>query len=353
MCISPNRLSDGTDVACHECWQCRDQRINDWVGRCIAESKTAKACHAVTLTYGRSRLGDVDHERAVILTYSDVQKYLKLLRRHGYPVRYFVTGELGSLKGRAHWHVILFWQDGFPPVELDKRFMEDHWPHGWSHWTLGTNAKNIRYNCKYVQKDLGDAERQGHLAMSKKPPLGAAYFAQMAERYVKAELAPQDLFYTFPEVRRGKPGAQSLVQFQLRDRSAELFLEHYVNAWSRAYPGRDMPRSELVETWCEWGVVRMPNALDDGVTRVREWEERRVAGRPFAGFGAKRDEKPKVGRDTYSWMSSRTIVWSKVAGCWEAPGPPGSAERWQWRRDRQGDFRWFKRKEEGNGEKEG
>ncbi len=52
MCIAPIKLDDGTEVGCRECWQCRKRRVNDYVGRCIAESKFAKKTYAVTLTYG-------------------------------------------------------------------------------------------------------------------------------------------------------------------------------------------------------------------------------------------------------------------------------------------------------------
>lgn len=89
MCQSPNKLADGTQVACHECWQCINAQVDDWCGRCIAENRTAVASHAVTLTYGRDisadsvTYGDAEHERAAVLTYSDVQKWLKLFRRHG------------------------------------------------------------------------------------------------------------------------------------------------------------------------------------------------------------------------------------------------------------------------------
>jgi len=265
MCIAPNTLSDGTQVACHECWQCREQAINDWVGRNIAESKTSKACHAVTLTYGRNSANDADHERAVILTYSDVQKYLKRLRRGGYPVRYFVTGEFGSKKGRAHWHIMLYWQDKVPPHELDCNFMEAHWPHGWSFWTKPT-AHAVRYNCKYIQKDMGEAERQGHLAMSKKPPLGTAYFRRVAEQYVEQGLAPQTLEYRFPEVRRRrKDGTQEVVPFMLKDRPAELYLEHFVRKWREAYPRQHLPNSELVEEFVDKGA----------------WKERAETSKPF------------------------------------------------------------------------
>ncbi|TIS17093.1 MAG: hypothetical protein E5X07_34615, partial [Mesorhizobium sp.] len=163
MCANPRHLPDGIEVACHKCWQCRENRINDWVGRCIAESKTARATHSITLTYGRDDAGIEDHLRAALLTYSDVQKYLKRLRKDGYPCRYFVAGEYGSEKGRAHWHLIIFWQDRVPEHELNRRFLQKHWTHGWSHWELPSYA-SIRYVMKYISKDIGVAERQGHVS---------------------------------------------------------------------------------------------------------------------------------------------------------------------------------------------
>jgi hypothetical protein len=283
VCIAPLQLNDGTEVACHECWQCREQAINDWVGRNIAESRTAKWSRAVTLTYGRSRAGDADHERAVVLTYSDVQKWIKLLRWHGCPVRYFVTGEFGSTKGRAHWHVMLYGSGDMPPHKLDDSFHEGgHWSHGYSFWTKPTDHA-VRYNCKYIQKDMGDAERQGHLAMSKKPPLGAVWFANMAERYVEQGLAPQSLAYSFPDVRRRKKdGSEEVVPFRLKDRSAELFLEHYIRTWHERRPGEELPPSELVEHWVEYGVLRVPPE-EEGVARHREFLDRARERRDKSG----------------------------------------------------------------------
>ena len=81
MCKAPTVLADGTETECRLCWQCRDRKITDWVGRCIAESKTAVGSHAVTLTYGVDAYGSTDHARTAVLTYSDVQKYLKKWRQ--------------------------------------------------------------------------------------------------------------------------------------------------------------------------------------------------------------------------------------------------------------------------------
>jgi hypothetical protein len=254
------------------------------VGRNIAESRTAKWSRAITLTYGRNRVGDADHERAVILTYSDVQKWIKLLRFHGFPVRYFVTGEFGSLKGRAHWHVMLYGSGPMPEHKLDdSHFLGGHWAHGWSFWTE-PSPQAVRYNCKYVQKDIGEAERQGHLAMSKKPPLGATYFEWLADAYAEQGLAPRDLFYSFPDVltKDGPEDVGKPKEFMLNNRSAGLFLERFVEKWAERQPGRPLPNSELVSNWIEYGVLRVP-PVEDGVARYREFMERARERRDKSG----------------------------------------------------------------------
>lgn len=281
MCIAPNTLwnnGKALEVACHECWQCRDRAISDWVGRNIAETKTAKASHAITLTYGRDEFREVLHPRALILTYSDVQKYLKLLRRHGYPVRYFVTGEFGSKNGRAHWHIMLYWQDCVPDHVLDQNFMEQHWPYGWSFWTKPT-GNAVRYNCKYIQKGMavGDDMCQGHLAMSKKPPLGTAYFRNLVDRYVEQGLAPQSLEYAFPDVRKGRHGTGEPLKFRLKDTPARMFLDYFCAQWARVHP-HVAPNSKLVEEHLDrgaWKNVAPAMSAFDAVETARPRRARR------------------------------------------------------------------------------
>lgn len=250
MCDRPITLPNGQKTACRKCMQCRQRTINDWVGRCIAEQKTAKAANVVTLTYGQGHHGDADHERAAILTYSDVQKFLKLLRRHGYPVRYFSAGEYGSKKGRAHWHVILYWQDEAPEVEIRQNIHYKHWPHGFSFWDT-LNEKTASYVTKYVAKSMGDGEQQGHIAMSKQPPLGAKYFAQLADITASQGLAPQTLEYTFPGVSWTANGVREPRRFRLHGKSAELYLQAYVDSWRRHWGDRHMPNSEVVEEFLD------------------------------------------------------------------------------------------------------
>ena len=254
MCLNPVKISDVGFVACRECWQCRETRVDDWVGRNIAESKTATASNVVTLTYGQVR--STGHIRAAVLTYSDVQKFLKYLRADGFPVRYFVVGEYGSMKGRAHWHIILYWQGPVPEHKVRENFMERHWPHGWSYWDICT-PEAIRYACKYLLKDPVDENHQGWGPMpSKKPPLGHEYFRRLADDYGKQGLSHQELFYSFPDVRRIPNGRRTKtmksfkesarpVRFRMSGKTAENFLEYFIERWREVYQD-EPPRSEAI-----------------------------------------------------------------------------------------------------------
>lgn len=232
MCVNPGRINgpDGVVmVGCRECWQCRQTRIDDWVGRNIAERKTAKAAHAVTLTYGSDRsTGDVDNIRAAVLTYSDIRKMMAHLRVDGYPARFFLTGEYGSAKGRAHWHILLYWQGKVPKVELrESFFLWNYWKHGWSYWDDVT-PESARYCCKYLVKEMADDQAAYYgPRMSKHPPLGDAYFRELAARYVAQGLAPQDLSYGWSDVCRKD---RTQVRFLMQGKTATNFLDYYLEA---------------------------------------------------------------------------------------------------------------------------
>ena len=234
MCIAPTKLDDGTEVGCRECWQCRKRRVNDYVGRCIAESKFSKKTYAVTLTYD----GD-QGVNAVTLIYKDVQLFLKRLRKK-HKCRYIVTGEYGSAKGRSHWHIILFFKDSWPEVTSNKRVDWKYWKHGFSYFQE-PDWKGFEYCLKYVLKDQTSRQSDSHLAMSKKPPLGHEFFQQLAKQYVEQALVPQTYFYKFGDVRDYKNREKG---FMMQGKTRENFMETFVNEWEDKYSHE--PLSELV-----------------------------------------------------------------------------------------------------------
>lgn len=309
MCLAPKYFwkADGeggryVEVACRRCWQCMTWFRHDWEGRCIAESRSAVATSFVTLTYGRDLATDsADHPAAVLLTYSHVQKYLKLLRRHGFPCRFFCAGEFGSLKGRAHWHLLLFWQrekpgdvsKWFPAgIEQGVRWVDEvHWDRGWSYWR-DMSLPDVRYVCKYIGKDvLAEEGRQQTARYSVDPPLGVPFFRGLARRYVEQGLAPQKLEYHFPDVldRKGKPA-----RFYIFGVCKRYFLEAFIDAWGDLRPDEDMPRSQLVEDFMESLDYNRPPRV-----RRRRGEAAPPPDFSAAGYGTKAYARSRRARDIF------------------------------------------------------
>lgn len=271
MCVNPNQLQDGTPVACRKCWQCKRQIINDWAGRIIAESKTDRFTYYVTLTYGRDEYGDADHINAAVLTYSDAQKYFKRLRKTVGKFKYFVVGEYGEKKGRAHWHVILFTNKEIPDIKTGVNFMETHWDHGWT-YIEKFHPQQAYYCCKYVFKDYKDDLKTALHNMSKKPPLGHEYFQQLAGRYVRDGLAPQDLSYSFPE-QRDKKG--KLIRYMMKHTTADNYCASYVDQWQAVHPQRHIPPSPVIDEYLD-KITRELVEREDAERlekEIREWLE--------------------------------------------------------------------------------
>lgn len=287
MCQSPSTLDDGTTFACRKCPQCRDLYIDDWEGRNLAESKSASASMYVTLTYGRVD-NEVHHAHSVALFYSDVQKYLKLLRYHGYVVRYFNAGEFGGLKGRTHWHLILHFYGAVPPHVHDEDFMHEaikadgtvvtdksgkpryFWPHGWSHWKRAHKG-SVRYCCKYSLKDMDDLENQSILQMTKNPPLGAIYFREMARSAARQGVGLHDASYSFGDVvyTKGDKAGQRRI-YMLRGKSEEIYVQAYLDEYRKVW-GKEPPQTQYIQEWDKGWKRELRRIAERRKERVGKW----------------------------------------------------------------------------------
>lgn len=205
MCLNPSHIwvergptHERIPTPCGGCWQCKARRVNDYVGRSLAEASTSQATCAITLTYApRDDLADK------VLTPPHFQAFVRALRKRGHSIRYLVAGEYGDLRGRAHFHAIIFWQS--PPPEWpapDKhgRIWIDEWPHGHVNVDWTVSHKSLRYVCKYVLKGESD---QYWFSLSKKPSLGAAYFESRAQRMAELGVWPTSFQYSPPGAAKG------------------------------------------------------------------------------------------------------------------------------------------------------
>lgn len=231
VCINPNFIWvqrgpkwEQQPVACRQCWRCKQNRVNDYVARSMAEASTSEICCTVSLTYApRADLADK------VLHPSHFQLFMKLLRRAGHKVRYLVAGEYGDLKSRAHFHAILFFTD-LLPLEgrgITPRYKADYpegfsqedapfcreipqkrmvhireWPHGHIIVDWSFDERSVHYVCKYL---LDDDKNNAWFSLSKKPPLGAEWFARKAKMNQDLGVLPSGFEYLPPGGSRDKP----------------------------------------------------------------------------------------------------------------------------------------------------
>lgn len=337
MCVSPSIvfLPDGRsqEVGCRSCRICRDNETKDWVGRCLAESRTNPQAFSVTLTYApidavtgevfdknkHMQVNKVDvHERAAVLFYSDIQKYFKRLRRRGYALRFLIAGEIGKRKGRTHWHGVFFFKDKVPPHKLYEMFNHDLWPHGHQVWKK-PEPSHVKYCCKYTRKDVEQGQEQSKFQTSKNPPLGAHYFVGRAVELAQKGLPLRDAFYTFPEAKK-KDG--TAVQFYLRGATADYYRAAYATAWrllrgqSEHWPAvqgaNDLPQTEFLMEYLD-RVARKEREEENTMTHeqihalVAElviWKQRADAGLPkYAELLDEYYLRQKAGWGNFTWDS--------------------------------------------------
>lgn len=268
MCIQPLLLENGALVGCRKCWQCKSNRVDNWVGRNIAESHTSTVSYAVTFTYGRDIDGKADHISSVHLMYSDMQKLFKRMRKRRYSMRYIVAGEYGEALGRAHWHgVFHFYGDVLPEWEgAHLRWTQDEWdnvggihipewtsrrhgPIGFVHIKKATYS-HTRYALKYLLKNEIDPNQQALFHMSKKPPLGYTYFMERARDVARTSLPLEDLYYHFPI--RTMSGLEQNKSFMLNGTLAKLYVAEYIRQWP-IHNTAPLPETELVYLFSEYG----------------------------------------------------------------------------------------------------
>lgn len=214
--------------------------MSDYVGRALCEAATSVATCALTLTYApRDDLADR------VLTPPHFQRFIRSLRRSGHSLRYLVAGEYGELRGRAHFHCILFFQEcaggKLPDWPQQKNFQLSHWPHGHVFADWNADDKALRYVCKYLLKSAKAGE--GWFSLSKKPALGAEYFASLADRLIQLQVWPRNFEYRPPDASDSK-------SYLLTGASRRDFLARLVAEMGR-------PSPEMVSEWVQQGLEKL------------------------------------------------------------------------------------------------
>ena len=190
MCLSPIMIPidkvtgrKWQQVPCGKCLECMRHATTEWALRIMLEALDYEQNSCITLTYNDAHLPEKS-----LLKPKDTQDWLKRLRKALSPVkvRFFLSGEYGSKRGRPHYHVILFGYD--PPDKVysftknghkyyRSKFIQDTWslydePIG-NIIVTDLTYQGAFYSAKYLQKSLfEDMEVRPFIRMSNRPGIG-------------------------------------------------------------------------------------------------------------------------------------------------------------------------------------
>ncbi|QXN75062.1 replication initiator protein [Microvirus mar18] len=197
MCVSPIRLKvtlkqplvdrekmsiqvyDSLEVPCGKCVECAKAYSSEWALRICLEAAQYKENCCLTLTYNNEHL-PADNQ----LCRRDIQLFIKRLRKSLYPqkIRYFYAGEYGSLRGRPHYHCIVFNyfpKDALPFYEKNGNqfYKSEALAKLWDKGFVDVGQVDYRtafYCAKYLQKvgKWKDFVVQPFVGMSLKPSIG-------------------------------------------------------------------------------------------------------------------------------------------------------------------------------------
>lgn len=190
-------------LPCRHCVGCRLDKSREWANRCLMELSYHDTGWFVTLTYDDEHLPRnpaLDHDTGEILSFhaslvkSDLQKFIKRLRKNGQEIRYYAAGEYGTQTYRPHYHLIMF---GLKLDDLEShgrnvqgdayftsQYISKYWPYGFN-IVAPITWQTCAYTARYVMKkathgfDKTFYDKAGiepeFQTMSLKPAIGARY----------------------------------------------------------------------------------------------------------------------------------------------------------------------------------
>ena len=208
-------------IPCGQCIGCRIRQREDWTTRIELEARDYPKDQVwfITLTYDDEHVpgmivktgelvrpaqyvwkpGKRTPESVQILMYTDVQKFLKRLRKaYRGKLRYFVAGEYGEQTARPHYHMILYGWQPFDLKDLYKTRKNGYYTSDWlsNIWEQGNVQiaqavpETYRYVAGYVTKKMYEidgkkanvyyelGQPKPFACMSLKPGLGDKYYQQ-------------------------------------------------------------------------------------------------------------------------------------------------------------------------------
>ena len=301
-------------VPCDRCGFCADNRINDWIGRCVAEALSCFDVWALTLTYRDSEDGHIPRG-AIDPISEDIADFMRSLRDRaryecrtkglpwfGADLRYLAVYDRGAEGDRGHWHVIIFHRTAANRGSLQKGDLRRHFLRAPDCWLPPVNWKPKRGDAfrqsldddKVLNLQPGRKYRQ----LWKYWPHGLVSVESMrievtqrnqdpfsmiryVTRYLHKKTAEKELWHpnkkpeTYEDVRKLLWSQRSKIPFPHRQFSKKPSLGHdYFMVWASEHVDKSLPLNDFCYTFP--GVYKKPS-----VKKKHRLVKRIEAGRGF------------------------------------------------------------------------
>lgn len=173
------------EVPCGRCQGCEKRRMRDYQIRLLYEfAKYPNNSYFVTLTFDDENLEKFkdDPNKAVLLFLDRFRKSINDNKQ----VRHWFVAEFGSLRGRIHYHGILFNLplDCYTREQLMEILLRN-WKYGFVDISLCRGEGAPRYVSKYVTKSYSNYEKVPRIISSK--GIGEGYLSLENIRYHKSD----------------------------------------------------------------------------------------------------------------------------------------------------------------------
>lgn len=209
-------VKDEMWLPCGKCICCKLDRSRAWSIRIMHEAQLHDEKYFVTLDYDPAKPDSPECSGNWSLQYAHFQQFMRRLRkvsrnRSGSVLRFFVSGEYGRLRGRPHWHCILFGlrledRERMANGKYFSGSLESVWSHG--RCDIGEVTPNSAAYCagytlnKAYGRDSYDVvdrvtgevieRRAPFVRMSLKPGIGARWYALYGSDLFPHDFAVQD-----------------------------------------------------------------------------------------------------------------------------------------------------------------
>lgn len=203
-------------IPCGQCTGCRLEYSRQWANRCMLELQYHDSAYFATFTYDddhvpRTAYGDPETGEAIpalTLDKRDFQLLMKRIRKRfsDDKIRFFMSGEYGSLTYRPHYHAILFGlhlsdltvyktvkEGGQYYTYYNSPSLQACWPKGYV--VVGqVTWESCAYTARYVMKKLKGKEAEFYdthnitpefTLMSRKPGIARQYYDDHPELYTQ------------------------------------------------------------------------------------------------------------------------------------------------------------------------